>query len=200
MSPDFDFQGQCSRTLQSIEINTLPQHGTFSLSGQPVSAGAVISAALLANLTYQPATGYTGQDTFTWTGRNADGAIVDPSFGLNMSATTGDAPPGSSISVSPPWVLKSSSKLSATNPGFAYITSTWELTGTLDVYGWLEFVNTFTKDWTNEGNNVADHTFEIQYNPYTGPATGFFLCTPPGTSAGEWGTLQVGNTFQNEGS
>jgi hypothetical protein len=75
-----DFQGQCSATLQSVQINTLPQHGTLLLSGQSLTAGATIAAADISNLSYQPTTGFRGQDSFEWSGSNTQGESIDPTM------------------------------------------------------------------------------------------------------------------------
>ncbi len=61
------------QTLQAVQIVTVPTHGTLQVSGVPVVAGQEIPAADLANLTYQPAAGYVGNDSFTWDG--SDGAL-----------------------------------------------------------------------------------------------------------------------------
>ena len=65
-----DFSGQFSdpngNSLQSIQVTALPQQGTLALSGQAVSAGQVIAAGNLGNLTYHPAAGYTGSDSLQW--------------------------------------------------------------------------------------------------------------------------------------
>src|SRR5207247_124193 len=56
-------------TLSSITISTLPGAGTLKLSGVNVTAGQVITAANIANLTFTPAAAGTGSPytTFTFT-------------------------------------------------------------------------------------------------------------------------------------
>ena len=52
--------------LGDVQITTLPQQGMLALSGTAVTAGQVIAAADLVDLTYQPATDYSGPDSFQW--------------------------------------------------------------------------------------------------------------------------------------
>ena len=57
--------------LISIQITALPVHGTLTLvsddTSTPVTLNQEISAVDVAKLTYTPAAGYTGSDTFKWT-------------------------------------------------------------------------------------------------------------------------------------
>ena len=54
--------------LQSVQIVSLPANGTLALSGTAVTAGQVIAAANLGNLTFQPAANFNGVTSFTWNG------------------------------------------------------------------------------------------------------------------------------------
>ena len=52
--------------LEDVQITTLPQQGMLALSGAAVTAGQVIAAADLVDLTYAPDTDYSGPDSFQW--------------------------------------------------------------------------------------------------------------------------------------
>jgi FKBP-type peptidyl-prolyl cis-trans isomerase 2 len=91
-----------SDPLTQIQITTLPVHGTLTLNGVAVTANQTISAADASNLTYTPATGFSGADTFGWTasdgfifaipGANAAISVASPSFGnVTKSVTPGGA-------------------------------------------------------------------------------------------------------------
>ena len=102
---DFGFSdvsdNPAANTLQSVIITTVPGNGVLSLSGVPVTAGEVISAANLANLTWAPAANAngTGLASFTFqvvdNGGTANGGIdTDASpntITFNVSAVN-DAP------------------------------------------------------------------------------------------------------------
>ncbi len=60
-------------TLQAVTITSLPAHGALTLSGATVNKGEVIQTGSLANLTYTPATGFVGSDSFGWNG--SDGKL-----------------------------------------------------------------------------------------------------------------------------
>ena len=90
-----DFSGEFSdpngASLQSIQVTALPQQGTLALAGQAVSAGQVIAAGNLGNLTYQPAAGTTGSDSLQW---NAfDGQLDATSIATMTITVTTDEPP-----------------------------------------------------------------------------------------------------------
>ena len=86
-------------SLQTVQITALPQQGTLALSGEAVSAGEAIAAADLGNLTYQPAAGYLGQDTFQWTA--SDGYLSSASSATVTITVEVDQPPMLSDSVLP---------------------------------------------------------------------------------------------------
>ena len=54
--------------LASIRITTLPAHGVLKIGNAAVTANKDIAAANLNLLTYTPNAGYTGSDSFAWTG------------------------------------------------------------------------------------------------------------------------------------
>ena len=95
-------------TLSAIVITTLPTKGTLLLSGAAVTAGQVISAAQIANLTYQPPMNDngTGLASFTFQVRDSGGtanggADTDPTpktFTFNVTAVN-DAPTSTNDSV-----------------------------------------------------------------------------------------------------
>ncbi len=60
-------------SLQKINIQAVPQFGTLTLSGQPVTTGQEINATDLGDLVYQPAADYLGSDGFQWAG--SDGSV-----------------------------------------------------------------------------------------------------------------------------
>ncbi len=70
--------------LASIRITTLPAHGTLKIGGVAVTANKDIPAASLNSLTYTPKAGFTGSDSFSWTGSDgtASGAPVAVSITL----------------------------------------------------------------------------------------------------------------------
>jgi hypothetical protein len=73
-----DFTDPNGGSLQAVEITALPQHGTFLLSGQAVTAGQIISAANLGNLVYQPAVDSVGADSFRWAGSDGQLFSITP--------------------------------------------------------------------------------------------------------------------------
>ena len=54
--------------LVSVRIESLPAHGSLTLSGMAVSLNQVIPAAQLNGLKYTPSLNYHGDDLFTWKG------------------------------------------------------------------------------------------------------------------------------------
>ena len=60
-------------SLQKVKITSLPGHGTLMLNSAPVSVDQEIPAAQIGTLTYTPASGYTGPDSFQWNG--SDGSL-----------------------------------------------------------------------------------------------------------------------------
>ena len=86
-------------SLQTVRITALPQQGTLALSGQTVSAGQVITVGNLENLSYAPAAGYLGQDSFQWTA--CDGYLSPASSATVTITVEADQPPVLSDSVLP---------------------------------------------------------------------------------------------------
>ena len=84
-------------SLQTVRITSLPSHGTLSLSGVAVVADQEITAADLANLTYQGDLNYHGADGFTWDA--SDGTVYSGSpAAVNITVNSlNDAPVLSSI-------------------------------------------------------------------------------------------------------
>jgi hypothetical protein len=62
---------EAGKSLRKIQITSLPADGTLKLSGTAVAVGQEIAAASLPYLSYTPAAGYAGPDSFGWNG--ADG-------------------------------------------------------------------------------------------------------------------------------
>ena len=80
-----------SDPIASITVVTLPATGTLKLSGTNVTAGQVIPAANLGNLTYVPAANESGGKTFTVTA--SDGALSSAAATVTMTlAAVNDAP------------------------------------------------------------------------------------------------------------
>ncbi|HUO07713.1 MAG TPA: Ig-like domain-containing protein [Phycisphaerae bacterium] len=79
-------------TLQVVQVVTLPTHGTLMLGNASVSANQNISLSTLSNtpLTYIPTAGYTGADSFQWSG--SDGVLFAAAT-ANVSLTVNDAAP-----------------------------------------------------------------------------------------------------------
>ena len=110
--------------LQSVQIVSLPANGTLALSGTAVTAGQVIAAANLGNLTFQPAANFNGVTSFTWTG--SDGLASS-----GVSATVG-------ITVAPPPFAASFDFGTAISPlaaGHIRVTETTTFTAAQG-YGW----------------------------------------------------------------
>ncbi len=73
--------------LDTVQVTSLPLHGLLALDGVPVVADQEISADDLDDLTYSPASGYVGPDSFLWTGAGQDGyAIREAAARLNVQA------------------------------------------------------------------------------------------------------------------
>jgi gliding motility-associated-like protein len=56
--------------LTSIQVVGLPKRGQLLLSGTPVTLDSEIAVAVLASLSYQPATNFNGKDTILWKGKD----------------------------------------------------------------------------------------------------------------------------------
>jgi VCBS repeat-containing protein len=88
-----------STALVSITVVTLPPTGLLKLSGTNVTAGQVITAANLPNLTYVPAANENGAKTFTVTA--SDGVASSAAAMVTMTlAAVSDAPTLAAIAVS----------------------------------------------------------------------------------------------------
>ncbi|WP_433810950.1 Ig-like domain-containing protein [Flavobacterium johnsoniae] len=62
-------------TIVSYTIVTLPAHGILALNGTAVTAGQILTPSEAADLTYDPSGSFTGNDTFTFTATDNNGAI-----------------------------------------------------------------------------------------------------------------------------
>ncbi|WP_345147434.1 Ig-like domain-containing protein, partial [Flavobacterium ginsengiterrae] len=62
-------------TIVNYIVVTLPAHGVLALSGVPVTANQVLTPAEAAALTYDPSGAFSGNDTFTFTATDNNGAV-----------------------------------------------------------------------------------------------------------------------------
>ncbi len=83
--------GPSGGVLQGITITSLPAHGTLSLGGNTVQAGEEIPASDLGSLSYTPAAGFVGSDSFGWNG--TDGVAYADSPALVDLTVTADPLP-----------------------------------------------------------------------------------------------------------
>jgi hypothetical protein len=109
-------------SLQKIRITSLPSHGSLRLSGTTVTVNQEIITAQIGNLTYTPAAGYTGSDSFGWNG--SDGALyATTGAAVNLSITAGD---GTNLALHKPAVASSTySGLPAANATDGNPNSRW---------------------------------------------------------------------------
>ncbi|GGP22624.1 IPT/TIG domain-containing protein [Silvimonas iriomotensis] len=73
--------------VTSLTIVTAPQHGTLTLNGAPVGASMMAHQAVAAGtpaVTYTPARGYTGPDSFSYTATNAAGTSAAATVTLQV--------------------------------------------------------------------------------------------------------------------
>ena len=78
-----------SSALTKIQITSIPSNGTLKLNGTAVSANDEITAANLANLTFEPNSGWNGSTTLSWKGH--DGTAYSSSAAtmtLDIAAAT----------------------------------------------------------------------------------------------------------------
>ena len=87
-----------SPVLSSITVVTPPATGVLKLSGTAVTAGQIIPAATLANLTYVPAAHENGAKTFTVTASDGDLSSSVSTVTMNLVAVN-DAPVANTQSV-----------------------------------------------------------------------------------------------------
>ena len=79
-------------SLQTVQITTLPTHGTLKLSGETVEVDDEIASANLGNLAYYPAADYNGFDSFQWDGSDGEEYSGSPAT-LSITVTAvNDAP------------------------------------------------------------------------------------------------------------
>ncbi|WP_143155040.1 Ig-like domain-containing protein [Flavobacterium chilense] len=67
-------------TVVSYTVVSLPSHGTLALGGVAVTAGQVLTPTQAANLTYDPSGAFSGNDTFTFTVTDNNGAVSTPAL------------------------------------------------------------------------------------------------------------------------
>ncbi len=60
--------GETETDLVSVRVDSLPNHGTLTLRGVPVTVGQVITLADWSNVIYQPEAEFSGDDGFAWSG------------------------------------------------------------------------------------------------------------------------------------
>ncbi|MBS2213182.1 tandem-95 repeat protein [Carboxylicivirga mesophila] len=66
--------------LTEIQILTLPANGILRLSGVPITAGQVILASQISNITYTPPSGFGGKYTFEFTASNGTNYALQSSI------------------------------------------------------------------------------------------------------------------------
>ncbi|GEM_PF-824391 len=62
-------------TIVNYIVVTLPAHGVLALSGVPVTVNQTLTPAQAAMLTYDPSGAFSGNDTFTFTATDNNGAV-----------------------------------------------------------------------------------------------------------------------------
>ncbi|MBZ4034255.1 DUF11 domain-containing protein [Flavobacterium sp. 17A] len=62
-------------TVESYTIVTLPSHGVLTLNGTAITAGQVLTPVEASNIMYDPNGNFAGNDSFTFTATDNDGAI-----------------------------------------------------------------------------------------------------------------------------
>jgi len=77
-------------TIASYIISTLPTHGALAVGGNAATAGQVLTPAQAATLTYDPAGNFTGNDSFTFTATDNNGATSSSS---TITISVGNNPP-----------------------------------------------------------------------------------------------------------
>lgn len=80
-------------TLASVQIVTLPAHGTLQLAGVDVDAGDIIDVADLGDLTYLADDDFDGTDTFTWKAVNDAGETSAAAATMSLQVTGTQDPP-----------------------------------------------------------------------------------------------------------
>ena len=65
-------------TLTTVQIVSLPDTGSLTLDGAPVTAGQEIAAGDLGSLVYTPPPGYTDTVRFEWNGSNGTAYAAEP--------------------------------------------------------------------------------------------------------------------------
>ncbi|GEM_PF-1004026 len=64
------FSDPFDNPLTSIQVLSLPDHGTLELNSSPVNIGDNVDVSQISNLTFTPETDWTGETTFLWNGTN----------------------------------------------------------------------------------------------------------------------------------
>jgi uncharacterized repeat protein (TIGR01451 family)/gliding motility-associated-like protein len=77
-------------TIANYTVLSLPTHGTLALSGVAVTANQVLTPAQVSLLTYDPIGTFTGDDTFTFTATDNNGAVATAA---TITIPVGNNPP-----------------------------------------------------------------------------------------------------------
>lgn len=148
------------KNLESIRIDTLPDHGTLTLNGVPVQAGDSISAADLANLVYTPDPGFSGTDSFEWNAFDGDSYAASPALVNLLILPTNDAPVAPNDEVTTP--VGQDISVDVISDAFDPDGDTMTLVSATSNFGHVEIVNNqlvFTPDPQFSG--VVEITFVI---------------------------------------
>ena len=149
-----------SNPLSKIRIVTLPPSGTLKLNGVDITVNQEIPLADLANISFVPATGFTGGPvTFQWNGSDGtDYAVTPKDVNITISAT--NAPPvavadaystvkGGTLTVAVPGVLSNDSDADANPITAIKVTDPSHGTLTLNPNGSFTYVH-------NNGTSTSD--------------------------------------------
>ncbi|WP_197231540.1 FG-GAP-like repeat-containing protein [Novipirellula artificiosorum] len=101
-SNDFGFSDLDDDAFNGVLITTLPATGTLKLSGTAVAADALVTAADIANLTYEPVANLNGSTSFTFQVQDdgsANNLDLSPNTLTIDIASVNDAPAGTDGSV-----------------------------------------------------------------------------------------------------
>ncbi|HVT81663.1 MAG TPA: NPCBM/NEW2 domain-containing protein, partial [Phycisphaerae bacterium] len=86
------------QSLQNLKITSVPVHGALKLSGTTVVAGQSLTLAQVSNLTYVPANGYSGPDSFGWNGSDQIGYAL---VAATVNITVQTPPPPTAVPLMP---------------------------------------------------------------------------------------------------
>jgi len=181
-------------SLVKVQITSLPENGSLTLNGSPVTENQEIETSQLENLKFIPTFGFTGQTSFTWNGYD----------GMNYAATPATAnltiSPGFKDNQSVEWIRQFgtntfdfSNDVAVDNTGNIYLTGGTEgdlggaNAGIPDIWVakydsqgnqlWLQQFGSNNEDYSN--GIAVDSTGNIYLTGYTwsnlgGASAGFF--------------------------